>query len=75
MVYVYDICNLCAEGVTVKLSLFDADTDDYIATVILNDAKNSCKTLSAVCGYGYVDYIYISGDVICVKARVSKCNI
>ena len=74
MVYVYDFCNLCAEGETVKLSFFDVDTDDFIATVVLNDAKTGCKTISAVCGYGYVDYIYTSGDVICIKARVNKCD-
>lgn len=75
MVYVYDFCGLCAEGETVKISFFDVDTDDFVATVVLNDAKTGCKTLSAVCGYGYVDYIYTSGDVICVKARVNKCDI
>ena len=72
MVYVYDFCGLCADGETVKLSLFDVDTDDFIATVVLNDAKTGCKTLSAVCGYGYVEYIYTSADMICVKARVHK---
>ena len=72
MVYVYDFCGLCAEGETVKVSLFDVDTDDFISTVVLNDAKTGCKTLSAVCGYGYVEYFYVSADVICVKARVHK---
>lgn len=74
MTYIYDFCNLCAEGETVKLSFFDVDTDDFIATVVLNDAKTGYKTLSAVCGYGYVDYIYTSGDVVCVKARVHKSD-
>lgn len=74
MTYVYDFCDMCAEGETVKISFFDTDTDDFIATVVLNDAKISGKTLSAVCGYGYVDYIYTSGDVMCVKARVHKCD-
>lgn len=74
MVYVYDFCNLCAEGETVKISFFDVVSDDFIATVVLNDAKTGYKTLSAVCGYGYVDYIYTSGDVICVKARVQKSD-
>ena len=74
MVYVYDFCNLCSSGETVKISFFDVDTNDFIATVVLNDGNTGCKTLSAVCGYGYVDYIYTSGDVICVKARVHKCD-
>lgn len=72
MVYVYDYCGLCAEGETVKLDFFDVDTDEFIATVILNDAKTSCKTLSAVCGYGYVEYFYTTEDVTCVKARVHR---
>lgn len=74
MTYVYDFCNLCAEGETVKLSFFDVDTNDFITTVVLNNAKTGCKTLSAVCGYGYVEYIYTSDDVICVKARVHKSD-
>ena len=74
MVYVYNFCNLCAEGETVKLSFFDVDTDEFIATVVLNDAKNSCKTLSAICGYAYVEYFYISADMVSIKARVHKCD-
>lgn len=74
MTYVYDFCGLCAEGETVKVSFFDVDTDDFIATVILNDAKTSCKTISAVCGYAYVEYFYTSADVIFVKAKVHKCD-
>ena len=74
MVYVYDFCGLCAEGVTVKLSFFDADTDDFVSTIVLNDAKTGCKTISAVCGYAYVEYFYTDQDVICVKARVHSSD-
>lgn len=74
MIYVYDFCGACAEGDTVKLSFFDIDTDDFISTVILHDAKTGCKTLSAICGYGYVEYFYTSADMVCVKARVHKCD-
>lgn len=72
MVYVYDFCSLCAEDETVKLSFFDVDTDEFIATVVLHDAKNSCKTLSAICGYAYVEYFYTIDDVTSVKARVHR---
>lgn len=72
MTYVYDFCSMCAEGETVKLSFYDVDTNDLLSDVILNDAKTSCKALSAVCGYGYVEYFYTSADVVCVKARVHK---
>ena len=72
MIDVYEFCGACAEATTVKLSFFDTDTDDFIATVILHDAKTGCKTLSAICGYGYVDYFYVSEDMICVHARVHK---
>lgn len=75
MVYVYDFCGLCADDETVKLSLFDVDTDNFVSTVVLNDAKTSCKTLSAVCGYAYVEQIYTCGDVISVKARVHSCDL
>lgn len=72
MSYVYDFCGSCAEGTTVKLSFYDVISEDFIATVILNDAKTGCKTLSAVCGYSYIDYFYVSADVVCVKALVHK---
>lgn len=75
MIYVYDFCGLCSAGETVKISFFDVDTNDFISSVILNDAKNSCKTLSAVCGYGYVEYFYTSADMVCVKARVHSCDL
>lgn len=75
MIYVYDFCRLCAEGETVKLSFFDTDTDDFIANVVLHDAKTSFKTLSAICGYGYVEYFYTKSDVICVNARVHACDL
>ena len=74
MTYLYDFCGLCSDGETVKISFFDVDTDDFITTVVLNNAKTGCKTISAVCGYGYVDYIYTSGGVICVKALVHKSD-
>jgi hypothetical protein len=72
MIDVYDFCGACAEGTTVKLSFFDVVTDDFISTVILNDAKTGCKTLSAICGYSYVEYIYVSADIVCAKVRVHK---
>ena len=72
MIDVYDFCGACAEATTVKLSFFDVVSDDFIATVILHDAKTDCKTLSAICGYGYVDYFYVSAGMLCVKARVHK---
>lgn len=75
MTYVYDFCGMCAEGETVKLSFFDVDTDDFIATLILNDAKTSVKTISAICGYAYVEYFYTSADMICVKARVHSSDL
>ena len=70
MIYVYDFCGACADGETVKLSFFDTDTNDFITSVVLNNAKTGCKTLSAVCGYGYVEYFYISADIISAKVRV-----
>lgn len=72
MINVYDFCCACADGMTVKLSFFDVVTDDFIATVVLNDAKTGCKTLSAIYGYGHVEYFYISADVVCAKVRVHK---
>ena len=75
MIDVYDFCGACAEGETVKLSFFDVVSDEFIATVILNDAKNSCKTLSTVCGYAYIEYFYISANYISAKVRVHKCDL
>lgn len=72
MIYVYDFCGACAEATTVKLSFFDVVSDEFISTIILNDAKTGCKTLSAICGYAYVEYFYVSADVVCVKSRVHK---
>ena len=72
MIYVYDFCGACADGETVKLSFFDVDTHDFISSVVLNNAKTGYKTLSAICGYGYVEYFYNSADMICVKALVRR---
>lgn len=72
MIDVYDFCGACADGMTVKLSFFDVISDDFIASVILHDAKTGCKTLSAVCGYGYVEYFYNSADMVCAKVRVHR---
>ena len=74
MIYVYDFCGSCAEGTTVKLSFFDADSDNFIFTVILDDAKNSCKALSAACGYSLIECFYNSADLICAKVRVHECD-
>lgn len=75
MINVYDFCGACAESTTVKISFFDVDTDEFITTVILNDAKTGCKTLSAICVYAYVEYFYISADVVCAKVRVHSCDL
>lgn len=75
MISVYDFCSACADGTTVKLSFFDVVSDDFITTLILNDAKTGCKTLSATCGYSYVEYFYISADMLCAKVRVHSCNL
>ena len=75
MINVYDFCGACAESTTIKLSFFDIESDEFIATVILNDAKVGSKTLSAVCGYSYVEYFYISADVVCAKVRVHACDL
>lgn len=72
MINVYDFCGACAEGETVKISFFDVVSDEFIAKVVLHDAKTSCKTMSAICGYAYVEYFYASAYVIGVKARVHK---
>lgn len=70
MIDVYDFCNACADGTRVKLSFFDVDTNNFVSTVVLKDAKTGCKTLSAICVYAYVEYIYVSADMVCAKVRV-----
>ena len=83
MINLNDFCRACGEGMDVSVSFYDTRDNSFIcnvvlyaanksSTVVLNDAKTGCKTLSAVCGYGYVEYFYVSADVICVKARVHK---
>lgn len=73
--YVYDFCNACADGTTVKIVFFDVDTDKRISSVTMSDAKTGCKLLSAICGYGYVETFYSSADVIVVNARVHACDL
>ena len=73
--FVYDFCDACADGTTVKIIFFDVDTDKRISSVTMSDAKAGHKLLSAVCGYGYVEYFYCSADVIVVKARVHACDL
>lgn len=75
MINVYDFCGACADGTTVKLSFFDVVSDDFIATVVLNDAKVGVKTLSAVCGYSYIEYFYNSADIIYAKVRVHASDL
>lgn len=75
MINVYDFCSTCADGITVKLSFFDIATNDFVSSVILNDAKTGCKTLSAVCGYAYIDYIYVSADMLCAKVSLHSCDL
>lgn len=75
MIDVYDFCGACADGMAVKISFFDVVSDDFISSVILNDAKTGCKTLSAVCGYAYVEYFYVSADMLCAKVRVNSCDL
>lgn len=75
MINVYDFCGACADGTTVKLSFFDVATDAFVSSVILIDAKKGCKTLSAICGYSYVEFFYIGGDMLCAKVRVHKCDL
>ena len=75
MIDVYEFCGACADGMTVKLSFFDVVTNDFISSVILNDAKTSCKTLSAICGYAYVECFYMSADMVCAKVRVHECDL
>lgn len=72
MIDVYDFCGACADGTTVKLSFFDVVSDEFIASVVLHDAKTGAKTLSAVCGYAYVEYFYVSADMVCAKVRVHR---
>ena len=73
--FVYDFCDACADGTTVKINFFDVDTDEFISSVTMSDAKSGCKLLSAICGYGYVEQFYASADVIVVKARVHACDL
>lgn len=74
MINVFDFCETCAETTTVKLSFFNADSDDYITSLILHDAKVGVKTLSATCRYAHVECFYTSTDVICAKVRVHACD-
>lgn len=75
MINVYDFCGTCVAGMKVKLSFFDVDTNDFISSVILSDAKNGCKTLSAVCGYAYVEYFYVNDEMLYAKVRVHSCDL
>lgn len=74
MINVYDFCSTCEESTTIKLSFFDIDSDIFITTVLLDDAKTGCKALSAVCSYAYVECFYISANIICAKVRLHKCD-
>lgn len=75
MINVCDFCGACADGTKVKLSFFDVGSDEFIATVILNDAKTGVKTLSAVCGYSYIECFYTSADMVCAKVRVHELDL
>lgn len=75
MINVYDFCEACADATAVKLSFFDADSDSFITSLILHDAKTGVKTLSATCKYSQIECFYTSADVLCVKVRVNACSL
>lgn len=75
MINVYDFCEACADATTVKLSFFDADSDNFITSLILHDAKTGVKTLSAFYMYSQIECFYPSADVLCVKVRVNACSL
>lgn len=75
MINVYDFCEACAEATMVKLSFFDAESDNFITSLILHDAKTGVKTLSAVCMYSQIECFYLSADLLCVKVRVNACSL
>lgn len=74
MINVFDFCEICTDATTVKLSFFDADSDDYITSLILHNAKVGVKTMSAVCRYAQVECFYTSADLICAKVLVHSCD-
>lgn len=75
MINVYDFCASCADATTVKLSFFDAESDSFITSLILHNAKTGIKTLSAVCMFSLIECFYLSADMLCVKARVNACSL
>lgn len=70
MTDVYDFCGACTDGTTVKVSIYAYEGDEFITTVVLDDAKVGAKLLSAVCGYAFIDSIFVSCGVLCCKAHV-----
>lgn len=65
MINVFDFCNICTDGTSIKLSFYDIDTRDFIVDVAFNDAKKGAKTLSAEFGYAAIESFYVSADVVC----------
>lgn len=75
MINVYDFCEACADATMVKLSFFDADSAEFITSLILHDAKTGVKTLSSFYMFSQIECFYPSAELLCVKACVNACSL
>ena len=75
MINVYDFCSACEDGTTVKVSIYDYDSNVFMSSIILMDAKTGVKALSAVCAFSFVESFYINNNVICCKVHVHGCDL
>lgn len=70
MISVYDFCNTCAEGTTVRLKFFDAFTHKFVTSIVLRDAQSGCKALAASYAYGEVQRWYVSETAVICKVDI-----
>ena len=70
MLTVHDFCNACSDSTEVKLMFFDNFTQEFITTIILQDAKIGCKGLSACFEYGTIEALYASASIIVCSVYV-----
>jgi hypothetical protein len=72
MIDVYDFCGACADGTKVKVSIYAYEGNEFITSLILNDAKTGVKALSSVCRYGFIESFHVSADIVCCKVNVHR---
>lgn len=69
MMYATDLCS--SYHGSIKITFYDADTKDYITSIMLYDGFKGISALTYAYMYATVDSMYVNSDgVICCSAYI-----